>query len=286
MELTNAQDIKDLLGRHGFHFSRSMGQNFLIDSRVPRDIAEAAGLDSACAVLEIGPGIGPLTEQLALRAGRVAAVELDRSLLPVLAETMAPYPNVEIISGDIMKLDLSALCADKFKDFTVKTCANLPYNITTPVLTKLLESGLFASVTVMIQREAAARICAKPGAEDYGVFPLLCRYYARCTPLFDVPPSSFLPPPRVTSTVIQFIPWDAPPVDAPAGPLFRLIRAAFAQRRKTLLNAMGSVYGGRSKDELRAALTACGLSESVRGEALSLEQFSELVLCLEKGCGQ
>lgn len=286
MELTNAQDIKELLGRHGFHFSRSMGQNFLIDSRVPRNIAEAAGLDPTCAALEIGPGIGPLTEQLALRAGRVAAVELDRSLLPVLAETMAPYPNVEIIPGDIMKLDLSALCADKFNGFTAKVCANLPYNITTPVLTRLLESGLFASITVMIQREAAARICAKPGTEDYGVFPLLCRYYARCTPLFDVPPSSFLPPPKVTSTVIQFVPWDASPVAAPADPLFRLIKAAFAQRRKTLLNAMCSVYGGRPKEELRAALTSCGLSETVRGEVLTLEQFSELVLRLEKGCTQ
>ncbi len=277
MNLTNAQDIKALLERHGFHFSRSMGQNFLIDGRVPHDIAEAAGLDGTCAVLEIGPGIGPLTEQLALRAGRVAAVELDRSLLPVLAETMAPYPNVEVIPGDIMKLDLTELLADRFNGFTVKACANLPYNITTPAITKLLEGGLFASVTVMIQREAAARICARPGDEDYGVFSLFCQYHARCTPLFDVPPQCFLPPPKVTSTVIQFVPWSEPPVAADPDALFRVIRAAFAQRRKTLLNALSGLY---AKDAVRQALAACGLPETVRGERLSLEQFAALTLRL------
>ena len=277
MNLTDAQDIKALLERHGFHFSRSMGQNFLIDGRVPRDIAEAAGLDETCAVLEIGPGVGPLTEQLALRAGKVAAIELDCSLLPVLAETMAPYPNVEIIPGDVMKLDLTALLSDRFNGFTAKVCANLPYNITTPVITKLLESGLFASLTVMIQREAAARICAKPGDEDYGVFSLLCQYHARCTPLFDVPPQCFLPPPKVTSTVIQFVPWSEPPVAADPDALFRIIRAAFAQRRKTLLNALSGLY---TKDAVRQALAACGLPEAVRGERLTLEQFAALTLRL------
>ena len=170
MNLTDINDIKALLARHGFHFSKSMGQNFLIEDWVPRDIADAAGLDAACGALEIGPGIGPLTVQLAQRAGRVAAVELDRSLLPILSETLADYANAEVIPGDAMKLDLPALCAEKFPGMTVKACANLPYNITTPVLTKLLESGCFASITVMIQREVARRICAAPGTADYGAF--------------------------------------------------------------------------------------------------------------------
>ena len=282
MNLTAPQDIRALLDRHGFHFSRSMGQNFLIDSAVPPAIADAAGPDQGCAVLEIGPGIGPLTEQLAIRAGQVVAVELDGSLLPVLAETMAAHGNVEIVHGDVMKLDLAALAAEKFGGRPAMVCANLPYNITTPVLTKLLESRLFRSITVMIQREAAQRVCAAPGQEGYGVFSLLCQYYANCTPLFDVPPCCFLPPPKVTSTVIRLDVWDAPPVAAPAGPLLRLVRAAFAQRRKTLLNALGSVYGTLSKDALRQALADCRLPETVRGEQLSLQQFSDLTVRL---CG-
>ena len=277
MNLTDINDIRALLGRHGFRFSKSMGQNFLIADWVPRDIADAACLDKNCGVLEIGPGIGPLTVQLAARAGRVAAVELDRSLLPILEETLAGCGNTHVIPGDVMKLDLAALCAREFPGMTVRVCANLPYNITTPVITKLLESGLFASLTVMIQREAAARICAKPGDEDYGVFSLLCQYHARCTPLFDVPPQCFLPPPKVTSTVIQFVPWSEPPVAADPDALFRIIRAAFAQRRKTLLNALSGLY---TKDAVRQALAACGLPEAVRGERLTLEQFAALTLRL------
>ena len=153
MDLCDIREIKALLGRHGFHFSKSMGQNFLIADWVPRDIADAAGLDEGCAVLEIGPGIGPLTQQLARRAGKVAAVELDSALLPILTETLADCPNVEVIPGDVMKLDLNALISGRFTGLTVKACANLPYNITTPVVTRLLEAGCFQSVTVMIQRD-------------------------------------------------------------------------------------------------------------------------------------
>ena len=170
MDLCNLNDIKALLGRHGFHFSKSMGQNFLIEGWVPEDIAAASGADKTCGVLEIGPGIGPLTVKLSDAAARVVSVELDRSLLPVLAETMAGRDNVEIVPGDIMKLDIGALVDDKLKDLTPFACANLPYNITTPVLTALLEAERFASITVMIQREVALRICAKPGTADYGAF--------------------------------------------------------------------------------------------------------------------
>ena len=277
MNLTDIRDIKALQARHGFRFSKSMGQNFLIAGWVPRDIADAAGLDEHCAVLEIGPGIGCLTQQLARRAGRVAAIELDSSLLPILRETLADCPNVEIISGDIMKLELSTILFDKFPGFTVKACANLPYNITTPVLTRLLESGCFQSITVMVQKEVARRICAAPGAPDCGAFSLFCQYHAHCELLFEVPPDCFFPAPKVTSAVIQMIPHPEPLVPGDRDAIFAVVKAAFAQRRKTLLNALSAVYGNRfSKEQLRQIILSCGLPETVRGEQLSLEQFSSL----------
>ena len=282
MDLTDIKTIKALLARHGFHFSKSMGQNFLIADWGPRDIAEAAGLDEGCGVLEIGPGIGPLTVQLAQRAGRVAAIELDRALLPILAETLSDYSNAQVIPGDVMKLDLAALAAEQFPGMAVKACANLPYNITTPVITKLLEAGCFQSITVMIQREVARRICAEPDSADRGAFSLFCQYHAQCELLFDVGPECFLPAPKVTSSVIRLIPRSQPPVDADPEALFRLVKAAFAQRRKTLLNALSAAYGSRlSKDELRQAISDCGLSETVRGERLSLDEFSNLANILQ-----
>lgn len=282
MDLTDIQQVKALLGRHGFRFSKSMGQNFLIEDWVPRDIADSAGLDQHCGVLEIGPGIGPLTAQLALRAGKVVAVELDRDLLPILSETMSGHPNVEIIPGDVMKLDLSAVVADKFNGLTAKVCANLPYNITTPVITRLLEAGCFQSITVMIQREVARRICAAPGSPDCGAFSLFCQYHAECEFLFEVPPECFLPPPKVTSAVVRLTPRSVPPVDADPGVLFSVIHAAFAQRRKTLLNALSAAYGARfSKEELRQFILDSGLSESVRGERLSLADFASLAKFLQ-----
>ena len=277
MDLCDIREIKALLARHGFHFSKSMGQNFLIAGWVPQDIADAAGLDEHCAVLEIGPGIGPLTQQLSLRAGRVAAVELDTSLLPILAETLADCPNVEVIPGDVMKLDLEAVCSDKFFGFTPKACANLPYNITTPVLTKLLEADRFQSITVMIQREVARRICAAPGDPDCGAFSLFCQYHAQCELLFEVPPQCFLPAPKVTSAVVRLTPHAVPPVDGDRGAIFAVVKAAFAQRRKTLLNALSAAYGSRfSKDQLRQIILDCGLPETVRGERLGLDDFSRL----------
>lgn len=277
MNLTNINDIKSLLGRHGFHFSKSMGQNFLIESWVPHDIAEAAGLDEKCGVMEIGPGIGPLTQQLALRANKVAAIELDRDLLPILGETMAPYSNVEIVPGDAMKLDFSELVSEKFSALRVKACSNLPYNITTPIITKMLESGCFETITVMIQREVAKRICAAPGDSDCGAFSLFCQYHAECELLFEVPPECFIPAPKVTSAVIRLTPRSAPPVDADPNALFSVIKAAYAQRRKTLLNGLSAVYGSKfSKEELRQAILDCGLPETVRGERLSLQEFAQL----------
>lgn len=281
MNLTDINDIKALLARHGFRFSKSMGQNFLIADWVPRDIAGAAGLDGGCAVLEIGPGIGPLTVELARRAGKVAAVELDRTLLPILAETLSGCPNVEVVPGDVMKLDLGLLAAEKFPGLTVKACANLPYNITTPVITRLLEAGCFQSVTVMIQREVARRICAAPGDPDCGAFSLFCQYHAQCELLFEVGPDCFLPAPKVTSAVVRLTPRPAPPVEGDRDAIFAVVKAAFAQRRKTLLNGLSAAYGSRfSKEELRRILADCDLPENVRGERLGLEQFAALAKAL------
>ena len=233
-------------------------------------------------MLEIGPGIGPLTRELSARAGRVAAVELDKALLPILAETLADCPNVEIIPGDVMKLDLAELIGSRFTGFTVKVCANLPYNITTPVITKLLEADRFRSITLMIQREVARRICAAPGTSDCGAFSLFCQYYAQCELLFEVPPDCFLPAPKVTSAVVQLIPRAVPPVEGSPDAIFAVVKAAFAQRRKTLLNGLSAAYGSQfSKDRLRQIMADCGLPENVRGEQLGLEQFSALAKALQ-----
>lgn len=282
MNLCDIREIKALLTRHGFHFSKSMGQNFLIADWVPRNIADAAQLDQSCAVLEIGPGIGPLTQQLARRAGKVAAIELDSSLLPILSETLADCPNVEIISGDVMKLDIQNIIVDKFSSFTVKACANLPYNITTPVIAKLLETSCFQSITIMIQREVARRICAAPGTPDCGAFSLFCQYHARCELLFEVPPDCFLPTPKVTSAVVRLIPHTTPPVDGSQEAIFTVVKAAFAQRRKTPLNALSTTYGNHfSRDQLRQIILDCGLPETIRGERLGLEQFADLAKRLD-----
>ena len=282
MDLCDIREIKALLVRHGFHFSKSMGQNFLIAGWVPQNIADAAELDEDCAVLEIGPGIGPLTQQLARRARKVVAVELDPALLPILNETLSNHTNVEIIHSDVMRSDLPAIVAAKFSGLIPKVCANLPYNITTPVLTKLLDAGCFRSITVMIQREVARRICAAPGDSDCGAFSLFCQYHASCEFLFEVPPDCFLPAPKVTSAVVRLTPHATPPVDGDVDAIFSVVKAAFAQRRKTLLNALSSVYGNRlSKDALRQVIMNCGLSENVRGEQLGLEQFSALAKALQ-----
>ena len=203
MDLCNRNDIQALLQRHGFHFSKAMGQNFLIEGWVPRDIAAASGADENTGVLEIGPGIGPLTRELARRAGKVVSVELDRRLWPVLEETMAGCENFTLVQGDVMQQDLAALVREHFGGLRPILCANLPYNITTPLLTRVVESRCFDSVTVLIQKEVAQRICAAPGTADYGAFSLLMQYYTRPELVFEVPNTCFLPAPKVTSAVIH-----------------------------------------------------------------------------------
>ena len=281
MDLCNIDQIKALLDRHGFHFSKSMGQNFLIAGWVPQDIAEASGAGPGIGVLEIGPGIGPLTVQLARRAEKVVAVELDKDLLPILGETLAGCPNVTVVSGDIMKLDLPALVKEHFSGLDPMVCANLPYNITTPVLRLLLESRLFSSITVMIQKEAAQRICALPGDRDYVEFSLFCRYMAEPEILFDVPRDCFLPAPKVTSSVLRLTAKPQPEWVKDEALFLRVVRSAFALRRKTLLNALSSALP-LSKEELAACIAAAGLPADVRGERLSIEEFAALTEALRQ----
>ena len=276
MNLTDYNEIQELLHRHGFRFSKSMGQNFLTASWVPADIADSAQLDSDTAVLEIGPGVGCLTEQLALRAGKVLSVELDRSLAPVLRETMAPYPNVEILFGDVLKQDIPSLVRTHFGGMRAVVCANLPYNVTSPLLTALLRAGCFETITVMIQREVARRICAAPNTADYGAFSLFVQWHAEPELLFDVPPHCFHPQPKVTSSVIRLRRREEKPFAvSDEGLLFTIIRAAFNQRRKTLPNALSAGLG-RERSEIARALETCGLDARIRGEALDLADFVKI----------
>ena len=282
MDLCNRNHIQALLARHGFHFSKALGQNFLIDASVPLRIAESCGADENTAVLEIGPGIGPLTQQLARRAGKVVSVELDRRLYPVLGETMAEFDNFTLVPGDIMKCDLQALIEEHFGTLRPILCANLPYNITTPLLTRCVESGLFESLTVLIQKEVAQRICAKPGTADYGAFSLLMQYYTEPELLFTVPNTCFLPAPKVTSAVIHCPKRKTPPVAVKSeASLWRAVRAGFAQRRKTLVNSLQSGYQ-LPKDVLAQAIADCGLSADIRGEKLSLADYARLADALDE----
>ena len=283
MNLCDYNTIRELLGRHGFHFSKSMGQNFLIDPEVPYNIAAASQADETCGVLEIGPGIGPLTKELAQRAGKVVSVELDKSLLPVLAETMASYSNVEIVPGDAMKLDLGALAAEKFQGLRPIVCANLPYNITTPVLTKLIETPCFETITVLIQKEVAQRLSAAQGSSDGGSFSLFLQYYMETEYLFDVPREKFLPAPKVTSAVLRCIRRKKPAVDVDDEEFFfKVVRGAFLLRRKTLPNSLAAALPPFSKESIIAAMAECGLPETVRGERLTLQDFANLSKALKK----
>ena len=277
MNLTNINEIKDLLSRHGFRFSKSLGQNFLTASWVPEQIADEAELDENTGVLEVGPGIGCLTEKLSVQAGRVVAVELDKALKPVLAETLSGRDNIEIVFGDVLKLDLNELVSEKLAGLRPVVCANLPYNVTTLLITAFLEAGCFDSVTVMIQREVAKRICAKPNTADYGAFTVLVNWYADAEILFDVPPSCFIPQPKVTSSVIRLRLREKPPVEVKDKDIFfRVVRAAFGMRRKTLLNALSAYFGEFSKADIEKMLVSAGFDPQIRGEALSISQFAQI----------
>lgn len=275
MDLCDRKDIQSLLARHGFHFAKSLGQNFLIRGDVAEAIADA-GCIPGCGVLEVGPGIGALTVQLARRAEKVVSVELDKRLPPVLAETMAGYGNFTLIEGDVMKLSLAAVAAEEFQGLEPVLCANLPYNITTPFLTECVRAGCFRQLTVLIQKEVAQRICARPGTGEYGAFTVLMQYYTEPELLFEVPNTCFMPPPKVTSAVVRCVTRRERPVRVVSEEAFwRTVRAGFALRRKTLVNSLQTGWQ-LPKERLADIVESCGLVPTVRGEALGLEEYARL----------
>lgn len=278
MRLCDIHVIKEVLSRHGFHFSKSLGQNFLTAQWVPERIAAECGVDKNSCALEVGPGMGCLTNELSKQAEKVVAIELDRALFPVLEETLADCSNVEVVHGDVLKTDLSAICKDKFGDKKVYACANLPYYITTPAISALLDSKMFSGITVMVQKEVAKRICAKAGSSDYSAFSIYVQYYADAKILFDVPAGCFVPQPKVDSAVIRLNPLEQPSVAVKNEKLFfAIVRAAFNQRRKTLVNAISPAFGGRlDKADILSLMKTCNLDERIRGEKLTLEEYAAL----------
>ena len=277
IDVCDIQIMKPLLAQHGFHFSKAKGQNFLIARWVPEQIAERSGVDATAGVLEIGPGIGPLTQQLALRAGKVCAVEVDTRLEPILEMTVGSFENLEIIWGDVLKQDIGALVGEKFMGLRPMACANLPYYITSPILTALLEAECFASVTVMVQKEVALRIAAKPGTADYSAFTVFCQFYAQPELLFDVPAHCFLPQPKVTSAVVMLKTYEKCPWEIlDKATFFRTVKASFAMRRKKLQNGLASGFPELGKERAGQVIAECGFDENVRGETLDITQFAAL----------
>ena len=280
-KLSNPQVTIDIIKKYNFAFQKRFGQNFLIDAHVINKIVAAADITKDDIVLEIGPGIGTMTQYLAEAAGHVYAVEIDKNLLPVLDETLSEYDNVTVVNNDILKVDIRELVSDR----EVKVVANLPYYITTPIIMGLFENHIPASsITVMVQKEVAMRMQAGPGRKDYGALSLAVQYYAKPYIVANVPPNCFMPRPNVGSAVIRLTKHEKPPVEVEDEALmFRLIRASFNQRRKTLQNGIHNAANlSFSKEHVVDALNALGLPESVRGEALTLEQFAALANELKK----
>lgn len=277
MNLCDINQIKLLLARHGFKFSKDLGQNFLCDEEIPAAIAEGAGITPETCVVEVGPGIGALSAQLCKRAKKVTAIELDRRLPAILKETMAGYDNFTLVEGDVLKTDLPALCQEQFGDASVIACANLPYYITTPAITALLECGCFKRVVVMVQKEAAERICAQPGDKDYSAFTAQVAYFAKPSVMLDVPHELFIPAPKVDSAVLCLEIYEQAPVAGERKAIFRVIRAAFANRRKTFANGLCIEYGKKlSKTQAEELLISLGFAANVRGEALSLADYAAI----------
>ena len=281
--LSDISVIKSVLSRHGFTFSKALGQNFIINPGVCPRIAEEGGAGEGVGVLEVGAGIGVLTAELAKRASKVVCVELDTRLLPVLDETLGEFDNVKIINGDILKVDLHRILEDEFGNMPVVVCANLPYYITSPVIMRLLESRLkIDSVTVMVQKEAAVRLCADVGSRDSGAVTVAVNYYAEAQKLFDVSRGSFMPSPNVDSAVIRLDILKNPPIEVSDEKFFfSMVKAAFSQRRKTASNGISEGMG-ISKPTVIEAIEAADLSPIVRAEALTMEQLGRLCEELKK----
>ena len=278
-KLGNPQKTIEIIQKYQFAFQKKFGQNFLIDQHVLEKIIRAAGVEKDDMVLEIGPGIGTMTQYLAEHAGKVVAVEIDKNLIPILKETLAGYDNVTVINEDILKLDIKALAQEYNQGRPIKVVANLPYYITTPIIMGLFESGVpIDNITVMVQKEVADRMQAGPGTKDYGALSLAVQYYAEPYIAANVPPNCFIPRPNVGSAVIRLTRHDKPPVEtADPSLMFDLIRASFNQRRKTLQNGLNNAQNlSFTKEQIGAAIESMGLPATVRGEALTLEQFAGL----------
>ena len=283
MDLCNLSVIRELMADAGITFRKDFGQNFLINRMIPESIADECTDSADSMILEIGPGIGCLTKELALRYRRVVAVEIDRGLIPVLEKTLGEFDNVTVINGDIMKTDIKALVDEYSEGLQVSVCANLPYYITTPILMYLLESGVkFSSITVMVQNEVAARLTAKAGGKDYGAITAVLGYYGESRRLFKVSSSSFTPAPKVDSAVVRIDLYKTPKYTPKNDKLFRnIIKAAFEMRRKTLANAIAAKLPTLDKERVREAIVSLGFPETVRGECLGTEDFVKLsdILC-------
>ncbi len=278
MDLCNLSVIKSLMSDAGITFRKDYGQNFLTNRLIPEDIADNCTDNTESLILEIGPGIGCLTQELAVRYKKVVAVEIDKGLIPILDKTLAEFDNITVINGDIMKTDIRAL-VDKYSDgMPVSVCANLPYYITTPILMYLIESGVkFSSITVMVQNEVAARLCAKPGTSDYGAITAVLGYYGTVRKLFKVSAGSFIPAPKVDSAVVRIDLYDKAVYQPRNEKLFKdLIRAAFEMRRKTLANAISAKLPHINKQKITESIVSLGFPETVRGEALSTKNFVDL----------
>ena len=278
MNLCDIKTVKQIMKMFNLTFHKEFGQNFLTDRMVVEDIADMCCVDAGGTILEIGPGIGTLTYELALRHRQVISLEIDRGLIPVLHYTLGEFDNVRVINEDVMQTDLNALLAPAFAEGPVSVCANLPYYITTPILMKLLESGLpFDYITVMIQAEVADRLCAKAGSKDYGAITAVLAYYGEAEKLFTVSADRFVPAPKVNSTVIRIrLHKEKPYRPKNEALLFRTIKAAFGQRRKTLINALGAGFSELSREQITEAVTSCGHDANIRGERLDITEFVAL----------
>lgn len=277
--LTSPKALKELLARHGFRFSKSLGQNFLIDENILHKIIEGARITDKDMVLEIGPGVGTLTRAIAQQAASVTAVEIDSALLPILEETLKEFSNTRVIHGDILKLDITQLINDNFKDQSFKVVANLPYYITTPIIMRFLEEEQpFSTMVVMIQKEVAERMAAKPSSKAYGALSVAVQFYTKPRIVGLVPASVFMPPPKVDSIVIALDKRETPAVDVKdRASFFRVVKALFSQRRKTLLNTLSSAQlVNMDKEELKKSLISLGIDPQRRGETLTLEEMAKI----------
>lgn len=279
--LSNISVIRDVLSRHGFSFSKGLGQNFLINPTVCPRMAEMGNAQPGWGMIEIGAGVGVLTAELAQRADKVVCIEIDSRLLPILDETLAEYDNIKIVNQDVLKVDLHKLIAEEFPNMPVAVCANLPYYITSPIIMNLLESRLpISSLTVMVQKEAAQRICAMPGSREVGAVSIAVRYYCEPKVLFQVSRGSFMPAPDVDSTVIRLDIRKQPAVDVKREEdFFRVVKAAFSQRRKTLSNTLSSGLS-MNKTQIAELLERAGIASNLRAEQLSMQQFADIANAL------